>query len=347
MTSARLPLCAAAVAILFSGCGGSVYPHANNSFAIQPLRRDGRLPHSPAAYSITIKTTWMLPNAKSIKKLLYVAGGDTNAIEVYNYKTGALVGELSGFDQPMGECLDRKGDIWITNWASSSIVEYAHGGKKPLATLDSADKYGSGCSIDPTNGDLAVSTFYGTLDVWKNARGTPTNYASTACPFFWGPGYDNKGNLFVESQASSLGPFVCELPHRAKALRAVPFDQRIFYGADVIWDGEYIAFGDQVYHNSEASGMYQAKLDASENLKLVGSTSLLDSCYGFTDVEKPFVVGAKNTPANHKQGRTVIGSDSTCRHVVDFWSYPAGGHQSSTLRSQASVPWATVVSVAP
>ncbi len=44
----------------------------------------------------------MLPNAKVSKALLYVGDDSTNDVYVYDYKSGKLVGTLTGFDGPYG-----------------------------------------------------------------------------------------------------------------------------------------------------------------------------------------------------------------------------------------------------
>jgi hypothetical protein len=286
----------------------------------------------------------MAAEAKSAQRLLYVAGAVTNTVYVYDYKTLLLVGELTGFDQPSGECVDKKGDVWILNWQSTAVVEYAHGGDTPIRTLTAGDNLQTGCSIDPTTGDLAVSTDFGTLDVWKNARGTPRNYASGICPYFWSPGYDNKGNLFIES-SSTGGNIVCELPHGGSSLVIVPFDHLISYPAGAMWDGKYMTFADQsVDGRLLTTGVYQATENASGGLTHAGTTVLTDPC-GDDDVVTPFIVGRKNTPRSNRQGTVVIGSNNSCLTNVDFWAYPVGGNPVHVLHALDNVTFGTVVSV--
>ena len=79
--------------------------------------------------------SWMSPAAKQIKKLLYISDWGTNDVFVYDFEKGTLVGQLTGFNSPYGQRVDTKGDIWITSFGASSVVEYAHGGSQPLKTL--------------------------------------------------------------------------------------------------------------------------------------------------------------------------------------------------------------------
>jgi hypothetical protein len=79
-------------------------------------------------------TSWMEASAKS-GQLLYISDYTASNVTVYRYPAGALVGTLTGFDAPQGECVDSSGNVWITNSGTSQLFEYAHGGTSPIATL--------------------------------------------------------------------------------------------------------------------------------------------------------------------------------------------------------------------
>jgi hypothetical protein len=98
----------------------------------------------------------MSPDARTVKKLLYISDLSTNDVYVYDDQSGKAVGTLTGFNEPYGQCVDKKGDVWITNFQGKSVVEYAHGGAKPIHALNT-DGSSDGCSVDPTTGNLAVS----------------------------------------------------------------------------------------------------------------------------------------------------------------------------------------------
>lgn len=343
----RYALCGCVAAAMLAGCGGTGVQLGHPGLPFAPsFRAAGPLPLT--APSSRGRRSWTSAGAKRIKKLMYVAGAFLNTVYVYDYEKRKLVGELTGFDQPNGECVDRKGNIWITSWQGTTTTEYAHGGTSPIATLTTTQTFQTACSIDPTTGNLAVGTFYGTLYVFKNARGTPATYSSQACPYLWGPGYDDKGNLFVEAEATGTSAvLICELPHRGKSLKVVPFNWTIHYGADVMWDGKYMTFADQSFGGSELqAGVYQAKLNASGDLTLVGSTKLADPC-GNSDVIQPFIVGRTNTPENMKQGTAATGSNNSCLTNVDLWPYPSGGNPSYVITALDKVTMGTAVSIAP
>jgi hypothetical protein len=101
----------------------------------------------------------MTPGAEKIKMLVYVSA--TSAVCVYDYQTGALTGMLTGFTSATGQCVDKRGNVWVTDLDRSphwkgSVSEYAHGKGKRLETL-STNGPSAGCSVDPTSGNLAVA----------------------------------------------------------------------------------------------------------------------------------------------------------------------------------------------
>jgi DNA-binding beta-propeller fold protein YncE len=152
----------------FAGCGA---PQVSTTPFVQQntrISRDGARARS-----------WMLPEAKS-EDLAYVANVYT--ITAYSYPKGKLVGTLNNFYVPYGECVDAKGDVYITDSRFGKIYEYAHGGTKPIKTLKDPSYQPYGCAVDPTTGDLAVANYsdssghQGNVYVYRNAKGFPKSY---------------------------------------------------------------------------------------------------------------------------------------------------------------------------
>ena len=98
----------------------------------------------------------MSPAAEKAKALLYVSAQTTSDVYVYNYKTRALLGKLTGFKLPVGSCEDTQGDVWIANFDGKNVDEYAHGKSKRLTKLET-DGAARGYAIDPTTGNLVPS----------------------------------------------------------------------------------------------------------------------------------------------------------------------------------------------
>jgi|HubBroStandDraft_4_1064222.scaffolds.fasta_scaffold171772_1 hypothetical protein len=340
-----------AVAIL-AGCGGSQ----------PPIGAPGAMPQSPAIATHAVHgTSWMLPEAKS-EDLLYVSDGSTDSVFVYSYKSRQQVGNLTGFGSPYGQCVDGTGDVWIADFRSSDVVEYAHGGTKPLKTLSvggGSNGWPVGCSVSP-NGDLAVSiglladapSGAGAILVFKGASGLPVTYTDSDCYNPLAPGYDDKGNLYVEgteyiSYYMQRGN-VCELPAGGTSLRVVSVRRRdhgrkrpAFGTGGVMWDGKHLALLviNKRFKSTTATAIVRAAETPSGNLIALGDTRLSDSnCNGGFQAQQVFIVGKNNTPVNHEQGTAVVGGNELpfdpCYYDFNSWSYPSGGTQqwSLTLR---------------
>jgi hypothetical protein len=295
------------------------------------------------------RTSWMSPDAKRVRKLLYISDWSTNDVFVYAYNKGTLEGQLTGLNDPYGQCVDEKGNIWVVAFGGSSVSEYAHGGTQAVKTLTTGYQP-MGCSVDPTTGNLAVAALE-SVDVFVHARGKARVYQSAVCFPFWAPGYDNAGNLYVEAllygSAKPLrgysDPLACELPHGGKSLRGVHLSGfGVYYPASVMWDGKHLTLSDQDYLGNNETAIYRVSEDASGNLKLIGQTILTDDCDG-NDVEvpQPFILG-----------KTVVGGNLRCSDYgsqpkFDYWPYPAGGNPRLSLQSPPVKPVGQSVSIGP
>ena len=123
MRSFNFILVSSLVAVVLAACGGSQSLGGSaGSGAMMP----GVPADRHAAY--------MAPDAKKKGALMYAGDWATNDVFVYDYPSGKQVGMLTGFDAPYGMCVDKKGDIYISNFYNGTVVEYAHGGTSPLKT---------------------------------------------------------------------------------------------------------------------------------------------------------------------------------------------------------------------
>ena len=153
----------------------------------------------------------MSPAASKSSSLLYVSNASN--VTVYTYVNGGgiiLVGTLTGFTSPGGMCTDNAGDVWITDYESRNVYEYAHGGSAPIATITAKAGFPYACAVDNATGNLAVSYWH--------PYGHYRNYAEVVV---YGPGskigssygpktgfyrayflaYDDKSNLYTTGQA--------------------------------------------------------------------------------------------------------------------------------------------------
>lgn len=313
-----------------------------------PIGASGAMPpDGPRAAGTTPGTSWMLPEARTIQRLLYLSDSGADVF-VYNYDNFEPVGTLTGFREALEQCVDAKGDVWIVettdgDQGGGDAVEYAHGGTTVLNKV-TTNQPPDGCSVS-SHGDLEIteagvlstSGVFGPSEVqiWKNASGTPTDYGVISeCYNLSSGGYDSKGNLYVTGTAHDEGSTgICELPAGGDALIPVAVDKAITDPIGIMWDGKYMAVTDAFYSTGDnyATTIYQTEERRSgKALKAVGSTSLADSCFG-NEVyisPPPFIVGKKNTPINSAQGTGAAGFNFICGvNPSRFrrWRYPDGG----------------------
>jgi DNA-binding beta-propeller fold protein YncE len=260
--------------------------------------------------------------------LLYVSDTESGDIYVFNYPKGTLAGTLTGLTDPGGECVDAKGNVFVTNTGGSNVIEYAHAGTAPIGTLKDPGYFPIGCAVDPTTGNLAVTNFSsissmaGNIVIYKHAKGKPTGgYSDANTPQFLLCGYDDKGNLFADGLTSASGFSLDELPAGKKALAPVSLDAGIGNPGAVQWDGKYLAVGDQADNVVDRFAIASGKGSFQKATALKNAVAIFQ-----------FWI----------QGGSIIGPDSGTASV-EIWKYPAGGKPTKTVRG-VYVPLGTVVS---
>lgn len=221
--------------ILIAGCGGS-----QQTTTVVPQQ------YGAAAGGEAGRTPSLAPDA-SMQDLLYVAHSGGGTVDVYAYPEGTPKGQLPGV-HANGLCSDEKGDVFIPE--GNDVLEYEHGGTRPVAILrDSLGGAFQYCSVNPVNGNLAVSGGeYPKLGVaiYANAKGTPTVFYAGTNAGYWSSAYDDRGNLFAETfsrvrhRPLSIG--LSELPKSAKRFVNLEWNgpQPPRLGA-IQWDGRYLA----------------------------------------------------------------------------------------------------------
>jgi hypothetical protein len=305
-----LLLSATALAML-AGCGSAMQP------ATQPALR----PQAANAF--------MQPRTSS-DDLVYVSDRWKRVVNVYSFPNGERVGKLTGFQAPTGECVDRQGNIWITD--TGKVVEYAHGGSAPIGSLN-ADA--DGCAINPRNGDLALTSRYsGDVTIYKNARGTPSVYSDPAVPGYFYCTYDNAGNLFIT--ADSTDHPLAELVKGSSTIAEIAYPRATYLGS-ASWDGSYLVLA--------RSGEYNVPV-VFDRVSVSGSKATIVSSlqlYGFHH-KKHNEPGVQYALFNG----TIIGpnhSPSREARFVNFWKYPDGGDPFKQVSEQRAVfLWGTAVS---
>jgi hypothetical protein len=244
LSFARIALSISFAATLVA-CGGSQMAPAEQ--ATLPNVRQGTAHDEDGAAS-------MLPQGRA-GDLLYISNYSTSAVKVYGWPNLVQTQKLTGFTFQESLCTDANGDIFVANTNADNILEYRHGGKRPVATLADLPKYSpSSCAVDPVSGDLAVTnSVYGSyasqtanLVIFKHAKGNPKPYAISTIYYFYQCGYDVKGNLIANgsNRAGTTVSFAM-LPRGRNNLEPVTLDHTFKFPGGIQWDGRHWAIGDQ------------------------------------------------------------------------------------------------------
>jgi hypothetical protein len=302
----RRALVVAAIAATVAGCSGVSATPPGAGFA----------PLTPTA-------------ARSAKKqdLLYISEYGGGVVDVFSYPQGVFEGNLSGIENtPMGECVDKAGDLWIVeSGGHPQVQEFAHGGSDPIASLSDEGQSPYGCSVDPLTGNLAVtsefssSSFQGSVSVWTQAQGTPVTYVDSAIELMLWCGYDNKGNLFVDGLQSDGDFQLGGLPKGGQSFTNFGL-KKVRFPGNLQWDGTAMTVGDPSHPKASSID----RLDISGSKATVTGITLLKQSY---EIYGSWI-----------QGGTVIGpDDGQSISTVQLWKYPAGGNPTVTLSKGGSM----------
>ena len=237
--------------VLLAGCGevrtanvGSVPRAAGAQSNTLPFTSTRAIAPHPAG------RPWMLPKART-QNLLYVSHQSTH-VNVYNYDSRELVGELTVFSPTFGLCTDPAQHIYIPNGGysqSPNVGVYKHGASKPFRTL-SVPAFAYGCGINPTNGDLCVTSLYGQgghgeVFIYKHANGVPKTYTNKHLSEVLSCAYDNSGDMIVVGyidEYPSPSPAVAQLKKHESELKLVAIRTQLLGDTyDVKADGSYVA----------------------------------------------------------------------------------------------------------
>lgn len=229
MKSFRVALSVVAFSAILAGCGNAS-PAPGRVVPGSPLDFNGR---ASAPYSR--QKSWMLPGAQKQQSLLYISNQGSGSVTAYTYLNGGglvLVGTLTGFSKPTGMCTDSAGDVWIPDYGTGALYEYAHGGTTPIDVLKQRGNGGGlpfDCAVDPTTGNLAVANQHpgakygakGNVAVYP--KGAKTGRVYTFASGFrnvYFVAYDNKSNLYLD--AAPCPPSGCGSLNSKPASRGTP-----------------------------------------------------------------------------------------------------------------------------
>ncbi|MGP8101387.1 MAG: hypothetical protein ACLQHL_11645 [Candidatus Cybelea sp.] len=326
--------------ILLEGCNASqaqIEPAALTQHVTQSgLMRISFLEQNGVAQTLRNHRgqSWIARDASRLKgPLLYVSDGGDNFLYVFSLPGGQLVEKITGFRAIAGLCSDKEGNVFVVDFDAASVKVFPHGRKEPTAVLNDPDADPTGCSVDPTTGNLAVTNDItvtgsdmeepGDVAIYKNAKGTPQDYADPNMVYVSSDSYDSTGDLYVSGVADSYqnSSFAVLYKGRSK-LKDLTLNQSFSAYSLLQWDGQYLA----VASENDAQ-MYRFKINGATGTK-VGTTKLVgaSAVYGFwIQNNELYAAGVSND-----------------QPMVGFYPYPRGGKPTKTLLGFSSALSATV-----
>jgi hypothetical protein len=331
--------------IALAGCGGTTASPQVNFAALRRFSAAATAwmppPHPDHGLS------WISPEVKAQQtQLLFVSDAGTNDVYLYKLPTLKIVGTITGFTQPQGECSDSKGDVWVTDTAAQTIYEVSHQGRLKHTLRDSYG-YPDGCAWDPKSGDLAVMNLFGisgssgAVLVYPKAVRSPSLYANAQQYYYNFGGYDGSGNLFFDGRSQSGALVLSELPAGAKSVNTLKITAgKIYFPGLVQWNAtnHELLVGDQQCGNVNAACVYRLTITGSD-AKITGSTKLKNSSGGQVC---DLVQGVESNGQ-------ILGSDfEFCGYSAsstDLWAYPGGGPPKAHNSNADRTPVGTALSI--
>jgi hypothetical protein len=276
-------------------------------------------------------------------RLFYVSDPNLSEVAVFSLPDLVLKGTLIGFTKPHGLCSDHSGNIWVTSTQTRQILEYAHGGVAPIATLTDPYGYPFSCSVD-TIAVGNIRNMSGPGETLVYTSGTPPSYDLAALNNVNGVAYD-PGDLYIDGRTKT-GTFVlAELPAGSTVIHQITITGGVIhYPGMVQWykDGNYLAVGDRRCDTPRTTCIYHVKISGSTGT-IIGKTKF--KAYN-GHVICDMALGAIGA---HGEKFLAGGDDeSACGYAassVDRWAYPAGGLPTNNNHSTAfSHPFGTAIS---
>lgn len=310
---------------MLAGCGGLRQGQNDMSPIVEP---GAILQARTIAEPVGNGKSWMSPEAGS-KSLLYVSA--SSSVLVYNYGTTNQVGTLSYFSHAAGECTDATGNVYVTNWGAADVLEFAHGGSKPIKTLIDPDPYPFDCAIDPSTGNLAVINEYGRSEyspgnvaIYAGAKGKPKTYKINGFVTYTSGSYDSSGNLLVSAFPTASGEALFAMLEKGgKAFQATSLERSGNFKSPgyVRWDGEYFVvewnyFGISLfewYTIANYQGTYQGYMLTEESSEGSG----------------PYWLGRIGGPKSVPRANQLVAAEYW--DGVLGWNYPRGGSYIFTI----------------
>jgi hypothetical protein len=264
--------------------------------------------------------SWISPAATQ-QSLLYVSDAH-GSVNIFTYPDGKPAGELKGFSSPAGLCSDSSGNVYVVDTGNFELLEYKHGGTKPIKSLYVMGYFPYGCAVDPSSGDIAVADIAsqkqgpGGVSIFQPGQAFPSTYQDAAINAYFFCSYDTNGNVFVDgADYGSYHTLFAELPKGSTNFTAIAIDKTIGFPGAVAWDG-----GDLVTQDTASQVLYRFKVSGSKATSVSSASFNGDR----TKLIHQFAIAGKSVVMPYGTVGRIV-------RKVGMWPYPSGGAESKAV----------------
>jgi hypothetical protein len=340
----RDSLCLALLAASLCACNSTALTTAFNHPALDPVMTS--VSRTPVFAHRDHGKSWTSSELARIKvPVLFVSDAGTADVYIYNLSTLKVMGTITGFSQPQGECSDNKGNVWVADSDARVIYELSHRGLLQNELSDTTG-YPVACAWDRSTGNLAVMNLFnigsvgGDVLIYTKGSQYSNSYVNPAQYYYNFGSYDAAGNLFFDGRDAQGSFMLSELPKGAqKALTVKLSGGTIYFPGMVQWNSAKtdLIVGDQSCGGTYVSCLYAVNISGNSG-KIMGQVNLQNYSGGHVC---DLVQGVE-------YNSQIFGSDYNfcgyAKSATYVWPYPGGGAPAHYNDTTDSTPIGAAIS---
>ena len=301
----------------------------------------------PRTFSPDHAKSWVSRDAARTTKLLFISDLGTSDVDIFALPDMTLKGKLTGFREPLGECSDNHGNVWIANYLAHELVEYSHSGSR-IGKIKASYLNPSGCAVSPANGDIAIMEQNGPLYapgdvlVYASPSARPVILRNPVQYYYFYGAYNDAGELW-EDGTDALSHSLVSKCGKSKCSTVFLSGGSIFSAGAIAWDAvsrKWVIFDQYCHESPTTSCSYPVSTRG-----IIGTPTTYSNHLG----SSPCVL-IQPTLATSGDKSIVLGADNQFQcgnyysSTVDRWNYPAGGVPTNYKGGDVIYPWGAAVS---
>jgi hypothetical protein len=149
--------------------------------------------------------------------LVYVSDYDNNDVVIFN-KKGTVLGQIGGFNFPVGLFVDAHHNLWVANARAHNVLKFARGGTTPIMTLNDGTAFPVDVAVCPNHRVYVVNQVVsfsspGNIEIYGKGKQNPGGTLTWPGEFVLGYiACDKQNNIFVTASNGGSDARVIEFP---------------------------------------------------------------------------------------------------------------------------------------